>query len=152
MARRSAGLLMFRHSAGGLQVLLVHPGGPAWTSADLGAWSIPKGEYDESEDALAAAVREFKEETGWTATAPFLPLGSIRQHGGKLVSAWAFEGDADPATLVSNTFEIVDMVNGAVGRFPEVDRAAWFEPAEARRRVMTSQAAFIDELERVVQR
>lgn len=143
---------MFRRGAGGLQVLLVHPGGPAWTSADLGAWSIPKGEYDESENALAAAVREFNEETGWTAAPPFLPLGSIRQRGGKLVSAWAFEGDADPATLVSNTFEIVSPRTGAVGTFPEVDRAAWFDPTEARRRVLASQAAFIDELERVVQR
>jgi predicted NUDIX family NTP pyrophosphohydrolase len=150
MARRSAGLLMFRRGAGGLQVLLVHPGGPFWTGKDLGAWSIPKGEYDESEDALAAAVREFNEETGWTATAPFLPLGSIRQRGGKLVSAWAFEGDADPATLVSNTFEMAWPRGGAARSFPEVDRAAWFAPAEAKQRILASQAEFVDELVRIV--
>jgi predicted NUDIX family NTP pyrophosphohydrolase len=154
MARRSAGLLMFRRrSAGrdGLEVLLIHPGGPFWNNKDLGAWSIPKGEYDDSEEPLAAAQREFGEETGWAATPPFLPLGSVKQRGGKVVTAWAFEGDGDPATLVSNTFEMQwPPRSGRVQTFPEVDRASWFAPGEARRRIIESQVAFVDELERLL--
>ena len=107
MTRRSAGLLMFRRHGGGLEVLLIHPGGPYWTRKDTGAWSIPKGEYDDSEEPLAAAQREFREETGWPSAPPYLALGAIKQRGGKVVTAWAFEGDQDPATLVSNTFEMV---------------------------------------------
>jgi len=151
MARRSAGLLMFRRCAGGIELLLIHPGGPFWTNKDLGAWSIPKGEYDESEEALAAAQREFSEETGWQAAPPFFHLGTIKQRGGKVVTAWAFEGDCDPATLVSNTFEMPwPRHSNQVRSFPEADRAAWFEPVEARQRILASQAGFIDELERVL--
>jgi len=154
MARRSAGLLMFRRRSSGLdglELLLIHPGGPFWSNKDLGAWSIPKGEYDDSEEPLAAAQREFGEETGWVATPPFLPLGSVKQRGGKVVSAWAFEGDGDPATLVSNTFEMQwPPRSGRLQTFPEVDRASWFAPAEARRRIIESQVAFLDELERLL--
>jgi predicted NUDIX family NTP pyrophosphohydrolase len=151
MARRSAGLLMFRRRAGGIELLLAHPGGPFWAKKDLGAWTLPKGEYGDSETALAAAQREFREETGWEATPPFFPLGSLKQRSGKVVSAWAFEGDADPATLVSNTIEIEwPPRSGRMQVCPEVDRADWFEPGVARRKILPGQAAFIDALERLV--
>src|ERR1700761_3424165 len=106
MPKRSAGLLMYRRAAAGLAVLLVHPGGPFWATKDLGAWSIPKGEYLEGEEPLAAAQREFAEETGAQARGEFIPLGEVKQPGGKHVTAWALEGDFDPATLVSSSFEI----------------------------------------------
>jgi predicted NUDIX family NTP pyrophosphohydrolase len=138
---------MFRRASAGLEVLLVHPGGPYWARKDLGAWSIPKGEYDEAEDALAAAQREFFEETGWTASPPFLQLGAVRQRSGKVVTAWAFEGDADPATLVSNTFSMPWPRGGPMREFPEADRAAWFAPAEARKKILESQVTLIDRLE-----
>jgi len=151
MPRRSAGLLMFRRRGGGIELLLIHPGGPFWTNKDLGAWSIPKGECEESEEPLAAAQREFREETGWPVVPPFLPLGSIKQRSGKVVLAWAFEGDQDPATLASNTFEMEWPRNSRrIQVFPEADRAAWYEPVEARRRILESQAGLIDELERVL--
>jgi predicted NUDIX family NTP pyrophosphohydrolase len=130
-----------------LEVLLVHPGGPFWARKDLGAWSIPKGEYGDAEDALAAAQREFLEETGWTANPPFVPLGTVRQRSGKVVTAWAFEGNADPATLMSNTFEMARPRGGAMREFPEADRAAWFAPAEAKRRILASQVPFVERLE-----
>jgi predicted NUDIX family NTP pyrophosphohydrolase len=112
---------------------------------------VPKGEYDDSEEPLTAARREFAEETGWQSNPPFLPLGSIKQRGGKVVSAWAFEGDADASTLVSNTFEMPwPRHSTRMQTFPEADRAAWFDPAEARRRILPSQVGFIDELERLL--
>lgn len=142
---------MFRRRAGGIELLLAHPGGPFWAKKDLGAWTLPKGEYGDSETALAAAQREFREETGWEATPPFFPLGSLKQRSGKVVSAWAFEGDADPATLVSNTIEIEwPPRSGRMQVCPEVDRADWFEPGVARRKILPGQAAFIDALERLV--
>lgn len=140
---------MYRRRAHGIELLLIHPGGPFWSAKDLGAWSIPKGEYDESEAPLVAAQREFGEETGWTPTGPYLPLGSIKQRSGKIVTAWAFEGDFDPATLVSNTFEMQwPPRSGRMQVFPEVDRGEWFDVAAARRRIIDSQAVFIDELEK----
>jgi len=139
---------MFRRCAGGIELLLIHPGGPFWVNKDLGAWSVPKGEYDETEEPLAAARREFGEETGWASEPPFIPLGAIKQRGGKIVTAWAFEGDCDPTTLVSNTFEMPwPRHSTRMQSFPEVDRAAWFTPEEARRRILPSQAGFIDQLE-----
>ncbi|HTT13979.1 MAG TPA: NUDIX domain-containing protein [Burkholderiaceae bacterium] len=149
--RPSSGLLMYRRRASGLEVLLIHPGGPFWINKDVGAWSIPKGECEGSEEPLLAAQREFREETGWSATPPFLPLGSIRQRSGKVVTAWAFEGDQDPATLTSNTFEM-EWPRGSrrLQAFPEADRAAWFGPDEARRRIIAGQVALIDELERLL--
>ncbi len=146
--KRSAGLMMFRRRESGIEVLLVHPGGPFWSKKDLNSWSIPKGELEETEDPLQAAIREFREETGFAATAPFIPLGTIKQASGKLIAAWAFEGDCDPSTLVSNTFEMEwPPKSGRLASFPEVDRAAWFAPREARNRVLKGQLKLIDELE-----
>ena len=147
MTAASAGLLLFRSGASGLEVLLVHPGGPFWQRRDLGAWSIPKGEIDAAEDPLAAARRELREETGWSADGEALALGTVRQKGGKIVHAWAVRGDADPDTLRSNTFEIEwPPRSGKRRSFPEVDRAAWFDLAEARRRILPSQEPLLDAL------
>jgi predicted NUDIX family NTP pyrophosphohydrolase len=144
----SAGILLYRRADhGGLKVLLVHPGGPFWARKDLGAWSIPKGLPDEGEDLLAAARREFLEETGFTAAGEAVALGQVRQANGKIVHAWAIEGEADPRALKSNTFEMEwPRGSGRKRSFPEVDRAQWFEPDEARRRIVPAQAAFLDAL------
>ena len=147
MPRRSAGLLMYRRSAGTLEVLLVHPGGPFWMKKDAGAWSIPKGEYEAGEEALAAAAREFQEETGPVARGPYTPLTPIRQQGGKVVEAWAFEGDCDAESLKSTTFSLEwPRGSGRRQEFPEVDRAGWFGLDEARRKILPAQAALLDEL------
>lgn len=147
MPKRSAGLLMYRGSGADLALLLVHPGGPFWAKKDAGAWTIPKGEYAPDEDPLAAAQREFAEETGARPHGEFLPLGEIAQAGGKRVTAWAIEGDFDPATLVSNAFELEWPPRSRRKRsFPEVDRAAWFSPDEAREKILTGQRVFIDRL------
>jgi predicted NUDIX family NTP pyrophosphohydrolase len=147
-AKVSAGLLLFRRGAGGLEVLLVHPGGPFWAKRDLGAWSIPKGELLPDEEPLAAARREVLEEIGFAAAGPFLPLGELRQKGGKRVTAWAVEGDFDPAALRSGTFELEwPPRSGRAQSFPEVDRAAWFAVGEARRRILESQLPFLDAIE-----
>lgn len=151
MPRRSAGLLMYRRSGAGLEVLLVHPGGPFWANKDRGAWSIPKGEYAADEEPLLAAQREFVEETGARPHGAFAPLGEIRQPGGKHVVAWALEGDFDPATLVAVTFELEwPPRSGRTGAFPEVDRAGWFSPQEARERILPAQRPFIDRLEQLL--
>ena len=147
MAKRSAGLLLYRRSAAGLEILLVHPGGPFWAKKDLGAWSIPKGEYAEDEGPLAAARREFEEETGFPAPDNTVALGDLKQAGGKLVTAWAAEGDCDPATLVSNTCEIEwPPRSGRKIEIPEVDRAAWFSIEEARAKILASQQPFLERL------
>jgi predicted NUDIX family NTP pyrophosphohydrolase len=147
-AKASAGLLLFRRGAGGPEVLLVHPGGPFWAKRDLGAWSIPKGELLPDEEPLAAARREVEEEIGLAAAGPFLPLGELRQKGGKRVTAWAVEGDFDPAALRSGEFEMEwPPRSGSRRSFPEVDRAAWFELSEARRRILESQLPFLAALE-----
>ena len=151
MPRVSAGLLMFRRREGALEVLLVHPGGPFWAKKDAGAWTIPKGEVAEGEEPLATARREFQEETGIEPAGPFLPLGSVRQKAGKVVHAWAFEGDCDPAAVRSNTFEVQwPPGSGQRRTFPEVDRAAFFPLPEARQRANPAQAGLIDALEEVV--
>src|ERR1700744_1545961 len=138
MAKQSAGLLMFRRRDGEMEVLLVHPGGPFWARKDLGAWSIPKGEYAADEAPLAAAQREFTEETGAAPRGEFVPLGEVKQPGGKHVTAWAVEGDFDPAMLVSTTFEMEwPPRSGRKRAFPEIDRAEWFSPDEARRKILT---------------
>lgn len=145
MPKRSAGLLMYRQPDGALEVFLVHPGGPFWAKKDLGAWTIPKGEYTDEEEPLAAAIREFREETGFTAEGDFLPLGEIRQAGGKLVTTWALEGDCDPAALVSIPFEMEwPPRSGRLASFPEVDRGAWFSLPEARTRILASQQPVLD--------
>ncbi len=129
------------------EVFLVHPGGPFWAKKDLGAWSIAKGEYAEGEPPLEAARREFHEETGFVAVGDFLDLGTIKQAGGKLVSAWAFAGDCDPAKLVSNHFQIEwPPRSGRLMEIPEVDRGAWFSLAAARERILKSQIPFLDRL------
>jgi predicted NUDIX family NTP pyrophosphohydrolase len=149
MAKRSAGLLLYRRGARGLEVLLVHPGGPFWVNRDLGAWSIPKGEYEQGEDPLAAALREFREETGQEPprAGDLLELGTVRQRGGKVITAWAAAGDLDPAAIASGTFEIEwPPRSGNRREFPEVDRAGWFDPDTAREKLLAAQAELVDRL------
>jgi predicted NUDIX family NTP pyrophosphohydrolase len=147
--KASAGLLLYRGSPQGLEVLLVHPGGPFWKKKDAGAWSIPKGEYGEDEDPLAAARREFEEETGAAVEGEFLPLTPIRQKGGKQVLAWAVRADFDPSVLRSNLFSMEwPPRSGRQQEFPEVDRAEWFPLDAAREKILESQKPLLDELER----
>lgn len=145
---QSAGLLMFRRRDNReLEVLLAHPGGPIWAKKDAGAWTIPKGEYTGDEAPLAAAQREFLEETGFAAAGPFIELSTIKQKSGKLVSAWAFEGDCDPARMRSNTFQLEwPKGSGRMQECPEVDRVEWFTIAEARERMNPAQAPLLDRL------
>ncbi len=146
----SAGLLPFRHRGGVLEVFLVHPGGPFWAGKDEGAWSLAKGECAPGEDPLETARREFQEETGFTAEGAFLPLGEVRQSGGKRVVAWAFQADLEPARLRSNTFALEwPPRSGQVRHFPEVDRGAWFPLAEARRRLNPGQRPLLEVLHRL---
>jgi predicted NUDIX family NTP pyrophosphohydrolase len=151
MPRQSAGVLVFRAGAAGLEVLLVHPGGPFWAKKDAGAWSLPKGEAEPGEDLLAAARRELAEETGCTVAGEPLALGSLRQPGGKVVHAWAVRGDFDPAQLRSGTFTLEwPPRSGRQREFPEVDRAEWFPLAEARTRILRGQLGFLERLERAL--
>jgi predicted NUDIX family NTP pyrophosphohydrolase len=146
--RQSAGVLMYRVGARGLEVLLVHPGGPFWKNRDAGAWSIPKGEHDEAEEPLDAAKRELAEETGLRPEGAFVALDPVRQKSGKLVRAWAVEGDCDPRAIRSNTFSMEwPPRSGRTAEFPEVDRAEWFAVDEARRRILPAQAPLLDQLE-----
>ena len=147
MAKRSAGILMFRRRGADIELLLMHPGGPFWAKKDDGAWSIVKGEYLQGEDALAVAKREFEEETGARPQGEFLPLGEVVQAGRKIVTAWALEGDFEPATLVSNRFELEwPPKSGRKASFPEVDRAQWFSPADAREKILPAQRELISRL------
>ena len=147
MPKRSAGLLIYRRTGGALELLLVHPGGPFWARKDDGAWSIPKGEYDEGEDALAAARREFAEELGAAPEGAFVDLGEVVQPGRKRVRAFAIEGDFDVSRLQSNAFEIEwPPKSGRMQSFPEVDRAEWFAPVDARRKILAGQRPLIDRL------
>jgi predicted NUDIX family NTP pyrophosphohydrolase len=143
----SAGILMHRQTGPKLEVLLAHPGGPFWRNKDNGAWSIPKGEMAEDEDAAVAAKREFREETGCDVSGPLKPLGEIRQRGGKRVTAFAVEGDLEPGAIKSNTFEIEwPPKSGGVQSFPEIDRAAWFDLSAARVKILESQQPLLDRL------
>ena len=147
MPKRSAGMLMYRRAGVRLEVLLVHPGGPFWAKRDLGAWSLPKGEYAAGEEPLAVAMREFEEETGARPSGDFLPLGESVQPGRKIVTAWAVEGDFDVGALKSNLFEMEwPPKSGRKTSFPEVDRAEWFSIEDARKKILRGQGAFLDRL------
>jgi predicted NUDIX family NTP pyrophosphohydrolase len=150
VARRSAGIVLYRGSGPELQVLLVHPGGPLWARRDAGAWSIPKGEYEDGEEPAAAARREFAEELGSPAPdGELTDLGEVRQRSGKLVRGWAASGDLDADAITSNTFTLEwPPRSGRMGEFPEVDRAQWFTLEEARERINPGQVALLDRLER----
>ena len=138
---------MYRETQGQLEVFLIHPGGPFWVKKDQGAWSIPKGEYQDNESPLDAARREFVEETGYETQGPYQDLGTIKQAGGKLVAGWAFAGDCDPAKLVSNTCEIEwPPRSGHRIEIPEVDRGRWFTIPEARTYIRDTQEPFLDRL------
>ena len=147
MPKKSAGLLLFREAAAGLEVLLVHPGGPFWAKKDEGSWSIPKGEFADHEDPLAAAKREFEEELGALPVGDFVPLKPLKQPSGKLVFAWALRSDFDPSSLKSNTFSMEwPPKSGRQHEFPEVDKAEWFGLETARRKILKGQAPFLDQL------
>jgi len=147
MAKESAGLMMFRKRAGALEFLLVHPGGPFWKNKNAGAWTIPKGEIAEGEDALAAAKREFEEELGLKAEGSLIELKPIKQKGGKVVRAWAFEGDCDPSQIKSNTFTMEwPPRSGKMAEFPEVDRAEFFNLEQAKEKINGAQIPLLEEL------
>jgi predicted NUDIX family NTP pyrophosphohydrolase len=150
-SRQSAGILLYRWTTGTLEVFLVHPGGPFWKNKDAGSWTIPKGEFENEEPALDAAIREFREETGFTLKGHFQPLSPIRQKGGKRVFAWALAGDLDPAKISSNTFELEwPRHSGRQQTFPEVDKGGWFTLAAARLIINPAQIALLEELEETV--
>jgi predicted NUDIX family NTP pyrophosphohydrolase len=145
--RTSAGILLYRMQAGALEIFLVHPGGPFWARRNQGAWSIPKGEYEAVENPLAAAQREFTEETGSAVNGPFYQLTPVTQRGGKLISAWATEGNLDPAQIRSNLFSMEwPPKSGRMQSFPEVDRGAWFSLPEARSMILEGQRPLLEEL------
>ncbi len=151
MALKSAGILAFRRRSGAVEVLLVHPGGPFWRNKDLGAWSIPKGEYEAGDDPEQVARREFREELGIELTEAALPLGEIRQRGGKAVTAFAVEADLDVTNFRSNSFEIEwPRGSGRTRAFPEVDRAEWFDLVSARARINAAQAMLLDRLDAMI--
>ncbi len=151
MTKLSAGLLMYRRREGRLEVFLVHPGGPFWAKRDVGAWSIPKGEFGGDEDPLAAARREFTEETSFTVEGDFAPLSPITQAGGKVVHAWAVEGDLDPEAIKSNTFTLEwPPKSGKEQEFPEIDRAGWFGIDEAKEKINKAQVGLLEELEKML--
>ena len=152
MARQSAGLLVYKRAKNGLQVFLVHPGGPFWAKKDLGAWSIPKGEFAEGEEALAAACREFREEVGQDVAGPFVALTPRRQPSRKMIHAWAVEGEVDAEALVSNEFELEwPPRSGRMQRFPEVDAGTWFTFEEAKGRIQPGQLPILEELAQLLE-
>jgi predicted NUDIX family NTP pyrophosphohydrolase len=147
MASQSAGILLYRVIDTHIEFFLVHPGGPFWQKKDLGAWTIPKGEFTAAENALAAAKREFEEETGLTLTGDFIKLSPVKQKAGKLIHAWALEGDIDASSISSNTFNLEwPPKSGKWKEFPEVDKAEWFALDMAKEKINPAQASFIDEL------
>lgn len=151
MANESAGLVLYRTRQGELEVLLVHPGGPFWKNKDLGAWSIPKGQIGAGEEPLVAAQREFLEELGFKPNGEFTPLSAIKQKSGKVVHAWAMEGDWDPRQLKSNTFTLEwPPRSGKQQEFPEIDQAAFFALPRAKEKINPAQVALLEELERKV--
>ncbi len=148
MSKKSAGLIVYREANATLEVLLVHPGGPFWSNKDDGAWSIPKGEIEEDEEALSVALREFKEETGSEISGDFIPLDPLRQPGGKFIYAWTVEGNFDPVKLSSNTFWLEwPPKSGRQKEYPEVDRAAWFSIEAAMKKILKGQQGFLQQLQ-----
>jgi predicted NUDIX family NTP pyrophosphohydrolase len=148
--KQSAGILLFRIVDAQLQVFLVHPGGPFWKNKDSGAWTIPKGEFEPPELPLQAAIREFQEETGKALSGDFIELKPVKQKNGKMVLAWALEGNIDPEKITSNSFEIEwPPRSGKMASFPEIDKANWFSLPKARQAINPAQAAFLDELTRI---
>jgi predicted NUDIX family NTP pyrophosphohydrolase len=151
MATVSGGILMYRMHSGTLEIFLVHPGGPFWTKKDLGAWSIPKGEIDADESPLEAALREFEEETGVPVSGHYIPLTPVRLKSGKVIRAWAVEGDIDPSKIRSNTFTMEwPPHSGKKQDFPEIDRASWFNIEDAKRKINQGQAGLLEELEDIL--
>jgi len=147
MKKRSAGILLFRRAEAGIEVFLVHPGGPFWAKKDLGAWSLPKGEYEDGEDPLTAAKREFTEETGSIVDGAFIELGDLKQPSGKVITAWAIERDLDPASIKSNSFSMEwPPKSGKMQEFPEVDAGAWYVLSAALEKLLKGQADFIARL------
>lgn len=148
MPKKSAGLLLYRQSGKSVEVFLVHPGGPFWIRKDDGAWSIPKGEFADGEDTLEAAKREFKEETGFDVEGEFEAMLPIKQSGGKLVYAWAVQGDMDASAIRSNSFSMEwPPGSGQIQDFPEVDRGSWFDLNSAKRKILKSQLEFLEQLQ-----
>ena len=148
MPKCSAGLLMYRTTSGSVEVFLVHPGGPFWATKDVSVWTLPKGEYGSDEQPLAAAQREFAEETGFTAAGPFVDLGSVQLKSGKIVTAWAFQGDCDPDRLRSNTCEIEwPPRSGTLLEIPEIDRGQWFNMTHARAKIRPELREFLSRLD-----
>ena len=148
MPRKSAGILLYRFQKDGVEVFLVHPGGPFWVNKDKGSWSVPKGEYNDDEDALKAAQREFQEETGLSIQGNFIELGEVRQPSGKRVMIWALENDQEVENIRSNTFQLEwPPKSGKMQEFPEVDRGGWFSLPEARQKILKGQISFLDKLE-----
>jgi predicted NUDIX family NTP pyrophosphohydrolase len=151
MVKKSAGLLMYRRRHGALEVFLVHPGGPFWKKKDAGSWSIPKGEYTPGEYPLEVAKREFQEETSFKATGEFIPLTPRKQPSGKIITAWALEGDCDTSAIKSNTFLMEwPPRSGRQQEFPEVDRAGWFSISVAKEKIIKGQSGFLDELTQIL--
>jgi len=147
MTKQSAGLLVFRHSNSGIEVLLVHPGGPFWAKKDDGAWTIPKGLLGEDEDTLVAARREFQEETGLPITEPLIELGEVRNPSGKHIHAWAFEGNFNPKAIRSNTFSMEwPPKSGITKEFPEIDKAEYFSVEDAKIKIHAPQVVFLERL------
>ena len=148
MSKKSAGILLFRNVNKKLELFLVHPGGPFWAKKDEGAWSIPKGEFDDNEDALSAARREFREETGLEVSGKFIELSPVKQKSGKTVFAWAVEGNIDPSKIISNQFEMEwPPRSGKMKSFPEIDRAGWFDVNDAMKMINTGQSSLITDLQ-----
>jgi predicted NUDIX family NTP pyrophosphohydrolase len=149
--KESAGIVLYRYRDSRLEIFLVHPGGPFWKNKDSGAWSIPKGEFDKDEDPLEAARREFHEETGCSVDGSFIALSPVRQAGGKLVHAWAVEGDCEAESIKSNSFTLEwPPRSGQRKEFPEVDRAGWFSLELARKKILKGQLMLLDELQRIL--
>lgn len=151
MTKASAGLLLWRRRGESLQVFLVHPGGPFWRKKDIGAWSIPKGEYSPDEEPLTAAIRETAEETGFFIDGKFVALDPLRQPSGKIVHAFAVQADVEPTAIISNTFSVEwPPRSGNMGEFPEIDRAGWFPLAVAREKIHHGQISFLDQLQHLL--